>query len=467
MRNIFHLILALALLLLMAPTSWASASTHIVISEVQVAGANSASEEFVEVYNPTSFDVTLTAWTIEYKSATSADIPSSWTKKASLSGTIKAHGYYLAAPKSYIAASDTEWMSTLAATAGNVRLKDKDGLVIDQLGYGATANAPETKASIAPSTGQSLERLPGRLSELSGNGTDTDDNSADFIVRLDPQPQASSAPPETATAGPEETSDTGIPSNEAENDSVAVSNEYSVITITELLVDPVSPLTDNDDEFIELYNPGIESVNLKGYELRCGSNFHDFYVLPDITLLPGAYLALYAKDTKLGLTNSGGTVQLQSPDGRVLDASAAYPVALPGQAWALIGDSWQWTAQLTPGQPNALSEMPATLAPAKKGTVKKSSTSVKKTTKAPKPKSVKKVKVKKPKVKKVAAIPLKPLASRNLQPSRWLLITLAIFTMGYALYEFRYDIQNLYFKFTGNERSRRTSRSGAQGRRDD
>ncbi len=470
MKIIFRIILALALLPLTASPSGASAplTDHIVISELQTASTANASEEFVELYNPTPLSVPLDGWSIEYKSATSSIAEASWSKKATLAGTIEPGGFYLVGATAFFSSGDAGWSSTLAASAGHIRLLDEHKQVIDKLGYGSTANTPETAAAPAPAAGQSIERLPGRLDELAGNAVDTDDNAADFIIRAVPGPQTRAATIEQSQPTPPE-ADPELPTQPDTTEAPAPL--YPALAITELLVDPLAPLTDADDEFVELYNPSSDPVSLAGYVLKCGSDFRDYYVLTDQLIQPGGYLAIYAKQSKLALTNSGGAAQLFDPSGVLVDQTADYGTALAGQTWAKFENGWQWTLQVTPGQPNVLASLPATIVATKtvaKPLAKKTAVKA-----APKPKkvSIKAAKVKKPKKpKKIkaknAVFTAQPAAAKhNLQPAGWLIISLAVLTIGYAIYEFRLDLHSLYYRIRGNHLPREANRRSVEGRR--
>jgi hypothetical protein len=428
----------------------------------------------------------MSGWTLEYKAASSTDTAAAWVKHATLAGTIQPYGYYLVAPKTYLAMADADWSATLAGSGGNVRLKDSGGMVVDQLGYGATANAAEGGApAAAPSAGQSIERLPGRLDELGGNGVDTDTNAADFILRTDPQPQSSlslSEPPgaddsDLAVGALTDPSATPTPDSDTTGTAAAtdvsspVVQNYAPLDITELLVNPMAPFTDAHDEFVELYNPTDSTIDLAGYTIRAGSKFHSYYVLPQMTLAPGSYTSLYSSQTKLSMPNGGGAVEILDPTGMVVDVTSPYGSAPEGQSWARFDTGWHWTLQLTPGQPNVLATA-ITLAPAAST---KASKAAKRTTspKPAKPKnaSVKKVVAKHPRTKKpkvaTAKLPMQLAAAHSLQPATWLIIGLATLTIGYALYEFRYDIQALYYRTFGNRPAREGDRPPVKERNGD
>src|SRR4051812_22946888 len=93
-------------------------AAHIVISELQTGSKTDASQEFVELYNPTSSDVGLDGWQLQYKSATG----SSWSKKLSISGVVAANKYVLFSSTGYLSQADGFFASGLSGTAGHVRI---------------------------------------------------------------------------------------------------------------------------------------------------------------------------------------------------------------------------------------------------------------------------------------------------------------------------------------------------------
>ncbi len=476
MQKLFRvLILALAIpITLMVSPSAASAAiaTHVVISQVETGTTSSASQEFIELYNPTSQDLALSGWSVEYKAATSTDVASNWVRHASLAGAIKAYSFYLIAPTAYLSGADANWSATLAGSGGTIRLKDANGSVVDQLGYGDSANAAEGGTpAVAPSAGQSIERLPGRLDAGNGNGIDTDNNAADFILEPTPTPRSTQALPEPPGAADSDImTDPGagavppVAATDSSTDAAPVPQAYAPVDITELLINPMAPFTDANDEFIELFNPTDSPINLGGYTLRAGSKFHSYYVLPSTTLPSGGYAAFYSAQTKVSLPNTGGAVEVLDPAGMVVDVTPGYGAAPEGQSWARFDDGWHWTLQISPNQPNVLATAVTIAAPATTK-VPKARAAKKVVAKAAKVKRAKKAYVPHPRTKKpkatLAKAPLQLAAAKTLQPATWLLIALGVLTIGYATYEFRYDIQNLYY------RCRRDDRAGAAAGRSD
>jgi hypothetical protein len=333
-------------------TALASGSSSVVISELQTGTQSSSGQEFVELYNPTNSDISLSGWSLEYKSATSTDTATNWKKYATLNGVIKADGFYLIS--NYLQADTALSNSGLSGTAANIRIKDDNGNVVDQLGYGSTANAAETAPAGAPAAGQSLERLPGRLNESGGNAIDSDDNAHDFIVRPTPQPQSTDSVTEMPAIGGSNDDPSSTDGSIPGETTPAQQPNYLPVQISELFIDPASPLTDAHDEFIELHN-----------------------------------------------TNA--TVKSS--------AKAASPKV------------------------------------SKASTKKVAAAKAKKTAK---PKVVKTS-------SKVASAP----PTKQLKPTGWLIIGLIALTIGYAIYEFRFDIQNLYFRARGDRGARGSNRPPA------
>jgi phosphatidylserine/phosphatidylglycerophosphate/cardiolipin synthase-like enzyme/DNA/RNA endonuclease YhcR with UshA esterase domain len=199
----------------------------VVISEVYGGGGNSGSiwkNDFIELYNPADFSVSLDGWSVQYISATGTG---TW-KVTNLTGSIASHGFYLIQEDSgtggtmNLPTPDAAGSLAIAATAGKVALCNTTAaltganpvstVIIDLVGFGTTANFYEGSGpASAPSNTRSIERKVSSTStaetmgsgggeEFSGNGYDSNNNAADFFTRA-PQPQNSSSPVEPALAG--------------------------------------------------------------------------------------------------------------------------------------------------------------------------------------------------------------------------------------------------------------------------
>lgn len=190
-----------------------SQTDHVVISEVQIGSESGANDEFIELYNPTDTKVNMSEWSIQRETTTG----SFEKKNFDETSTIPAHGYYLVAHTGFTGTSDLSHASfTLASTGTTVFLVNdqvelttgEETTIVDKVAIGDSAQDAETSAFLTiPDKGQSVERKAKETStaetmstggedENLGNGHDTNDNSADFILRQVSDPQNSNSPTE-------------------------------------------------------------------------------------------------------------------------------------------------------------------------------------------------------------------------------------------------------------------------------
>ena len=176
---------------------------HLVVSEVVTGGA-SPSDELIEVYNPTAAALPLEGLELVYVSASGATINrrALWSLGAPL---VPPGGHVLIANEAgiYAAVADAVYTSGMAAAGGSIAIRIQGATTaIDALGWGTAASTwLEAPVAPAPASGASLERLPGGPL---GSTRDTENNLADFVERLVPEPQnLGSAPtPEDPVATP-------------------------------------------------------------------------------------------------------------------------------------------------------------------------------------------------------------------------------------------------------------------------
>lgn len=311
------------------------------IVEIQTHTSNSASEEFIELANTRVEPVSLDGVVVQYKSKSGA----TWVTKSSLTGEIAPFGRIL---MSTHFEEGLVFSGGLANSSGHVRIVSGDE-IIDTVGWGE-ADAPEEEAATAHTQAQSIKRFV----DEDGYFIDTQNNAADWFVSETPSPRhdswmsVSSSEDEsvddlteTGDVEPSATSQTASPLPEATNTTQP--SPSLPLEITELMPDPVSPLTDADHEFIELYNPNDSAVDLAGYKLESGEDGRYSHILGEYILAPGEYLSVYSVDTGLVLSNSGSTVELLGPDGVVHDQTE-YAKAKPGVSWSKVGGQWGWAS---------------------------------------------------------------------------------------------------------------------------
>ena len=178
-----------------------TAPNHLVVSEVVTGGA-SASDELIELHNPTTSPLPLEGLEVIYVTSTGATITrrASWEVGAQ---SVPAGGHVLIANASgiYASVADATYTSGMAATGGSVAIRILGAsTAVDAVGWGMTTSSwREGAPAPAPATGASIERLPGGAL---GSGTDTEDNADDFAERLVPGPQNLASAPSPDPAAP-------------------------------------------------------------------------------------------------------------------------------------------------------------------------------------------------------------------------------------------------------------------------
>ncbi len=213
---------------------------HLVISEVSGGGGNPDApynSDYIELYNPTSADISINDWSVQYSPADGT----SWSATP-LTGTVKSKGYFLI--KLYTGNGladlphfDLQGGTSIASLRGKVVLVNtttpveganpEGAHIIDKVGWGQTGTAAtgfegmpaptsnttsvlERKA-FATSTAESMG--PNGEDVNQGNGYDSNNNNQDFVITGTPSPQYSGSPtesPTVASAG-EELAGAGLP----------------------------------------------------------------------------------------------------------------------------------------------------------------------------------------------------------------------------------------------------------------
>ncbi|MFH1233749.1 MAG: lamin tail domain-containing protein [Patescibacteria group bacterium] len=241
------------------------------ISEVQITGGDGKTKnEFIEIYNPNNFQVNLDGYRLVKRKK--ADIVDSHIKSWGSDASIPANSYYLWANSYYTNISTTPDATTTVSISSNdngiaIRFGSKDtGIIIDSVAWGGTQNTfvEGFICSTTPSANQSLER---KLN------LDTNNNSIDFFIQENPNPQNSSA---TTTPPPLIEQPIILPGASSTNNKEATSTLTAIaqtiyklgdVLINEFVSDPA----DNEVEWVELYNKIGKEIDLTGWWIEEGS----------------------------------------------------------------------------------------------------------------------------------------------------------------------------------------------------
>ncbi len=411
-RIFISLILVVTQFCAFMPKASALSSSGVVIAQMYPGSSSAATQEFIELYNNSSSDVDVSNDCVNYISSSGATT----TKLACLTPPdtttrlwIKAGGYATFASNDYkIAANvtaDAYFAGGMSSLAGHVNLVNASGAELDRLGWG-TATNPETASTPAPANGKSLQRqiVNSRL-------LDTDNNVSDFVqatptfhsstvyeivtlIDLCPNiPDAQSVVPvgygldpsgncqpdsclniaglQTSVPDGYDSDNAGnciqhdecdnlsgiqsaIPDNMIRGDGNDCVWDVRPLLLTEILPNAVG--SDTGNEFVEVYNPTNQTVNLSLYSVTAGLNGEKSYAFPiGATIAPGEYRAFSDSEMKFTLVNTSSRVQLQAIDGSTLSDTGEYDSPNEGESWAMINDTWQYTNQSTPGAENKAS----------------------------------------------------------------------------------------------------------------
>ncbi|NLW02224.1 MAG: hypothetical protein GX027_03040 [Clostridiaceae bacterium] len=150
-------------------------------------------------------------------------------------------------------------------------------------------------------------------------------------------------------------------------DSSAISGNRNIhIIINEIMAENYTGLADEDGDigdWIELYNPGNLPVNLFGYSLSDKQNIPGLWIFPDVKIMPGEYLLVWAdgKDrvTDAGIhinfrISAGEVITLSNPSGTVVD-SVRLDRTIPDTSYGRVSDGTglSFLAEATPGNSNS------------------------------------------------------------------------------------------------------------------
>ncbi|WP_316795655.1 lamin tail domain-containing protein [Pedobacter agri] len=309
-----------------------AAPVHVVISEVYGGGGNAGAtfkNDFIELYNPGNTAVNLTGWSVQYGAATGT----SW-QVTPLTGSIPAKGFFLiqqaagAGGTTNLPTPDVVGTINMAGAAFKVILSNSTtaltganpsgAAVIDKIGVGPTATGFESTPTAVLTNTTSAERKAtatstastlaiGGPEEFEGNGYDSDNNSADFVITI-PNPQ---------------------------NTSVKEPVGANHIVISEVYGGGGNSGAVYKNDFIELYNPTLSAVNVNGWSVQYASATGTSW---QVTTLSGSIApkSFYLIQQAAG---AGGTTNLPTPDriGTINMSGAAGKVLLSNVATAQTG----------------------------------------------------------------------------------------------------------------------------------
>lgn len=340
-----------------------------VISEVAWGGTSaSASDEWIEIYNPGETAVELAGWRLSGLDGT-PDIM--------LQGSLAPGAYFLLERTDDTTISDVVADQIYSGALGNtdegLALWDASGTLVDT----ANGDGGDWPAGSASPEHQSMERTGLTESDSDVNwhsnqgsirngldaggnpiqGTPRQPNSPPTQLEPTPTPEPTYSPTSEPTSQP-----TPYPAN---------------ISLNEFMPDPATDWNQDgsvntNDEYVELFNANDVPVDLSGWLLDDVDDYlaksgmpqgSQPYHLPDGTYIPPrGFLLLFRGQTGIALNNDDDWVRLLHPDGSLVEATQ-YDSSHDDQAYSKTEDGgFQWT-QSFPPSPGTSNQPPPTPTP--------------------------------------------------------------------------------------------------------
>lgn len=292
--------------LIYQPTLHAAANNQLLLQRITSTDATAAQ---VEIFNQSGVEQVLSNWQLQYVAASEA-CDTVWDNQdatvVELTGTATA---------SSTASIDLPFG---VAESGVMRLVETSTAAAhDLVGWG-TSQCYETEPTASLAEQRSLVRRSCQQQPV-----DTDNNYADFY--------------------------------EASNNDAAQENCSTEASCHTVIISEVSPTTNgNQSEFVELFNPSAQSIDISGCQLISSASSSNHFLFNDQPeLSAGSYRIVEG----LTLLDSGGEVSLSSSSTEEIIQTVSYPDMSggnKGSSLAWDGQKFVMTTSPTPGSTNQI-----------------------------------------------------------------------------------------------------------------
>ncbi len=340
----FYLPTGRQVFLFATPEVKAANSLDVVINEIAWMGTSaSANDEWLELYNNTSSPITLDGWLIKANDGTPA---------LKLTGTIPSNGFYLLERTDdttvpHIAANQI-YTGAMGNSGEDLKLFDSSNNLIDEVNCTGKWFAGDN------ATKQTMETL--RQAQGENRVWQTSKNPGGSPKSQNSQGEIAS-PSSADSARNDETINSLLRGGQQADEAISITqNSLPNITyptgvvINEILPSPEG--TDDQGEWIELYNQNNFEVDLSGWKIEDMEGAKTTYAFDKNTkIAPNGFLVLKRPETKITLNNSEDGLNLFWPNDKIVD-SLSYIKASVNQSYNRVASDWQWSANLTPGSAN-------------------------------------------------------------------------------------------------------------------
>lgn len=287
----------------------------LVINEF-VSDPVSGQKEWVEIYNPGNLSVPLKGWILQDKS-----------KKTFVFSQTKILS------KSYIILELSS--GTLNNDSDQITLFDPAGNSIDQIVYGTEA-IPTTQDPNA------VARKTNGAFEVTTLPTPGKENKFEHPEEEEEEEENKQTNEHT------ETQTTGT----AQEQTNASLQSPDTLSFSEIYPNTIG--SDEDQEFVEIFNHGTQTVQTAGWTVKDASG--KTWNLQNLSLIPGQYFALERTITNITLNNVGKETLFLYNSQKILVDELSYANAPKGASYADFPNGWHWTAAITRNQPNTFQE---------------------------------------------------------------------------------------------------------------
>lgn len=408
-RVCLNFVLIIGLIVGSQPLVTANASASgLVISHLVVGESSSSSSEFIAIYNNTSSDIDMSGYCLKNKDANKF---ACITTDSHTKVYIRSHNYLTIASTLFSAAHgnyapDTSYSlsNAVQVTSDTITLVDGSDTEIDQVSWVSSGTKPATnvvfqRKETAPASGVKLDTgviaadfesaaLVSSPLNVPANASYDVVTYVDICANIDgvqTTMPANYLADENGECQPDsclnlsglqvsvpEFFDADMNGNCTERDECAnlpgVQHEIPeymvrgdgsncIVEYTPLMLSEIMPNADGSDtgnEFIEIYNPTNQTIDLTFYAVKIGdSNVKSFPI--GAMIAPGEYRTFSDSLMKFTLLNTSSRVILTAIGGMNFGDTGIYDSPPDGQSWALIDGLWQYTNRPTPGAPNLAS----------------------------------------------------------------------------------------------------------------
>jgi len=259
------------------PTTESSLSSNILVINEFVSDPVSGEKEWVEIYNPNSVSVNLMDFTLTESGGKKFSLPDQ---------DLEPYGYFVLILSS----------SVLNNNDDTITILDSSEKIVDQIIYG-------TEIIPAAQDPNSVARKEDGTFFITSTPTPGTQN----IFSTEDLEETESTADETTQAVLDSTSS----SSDSSSPQTTSSHPIKSLIINEFVSDPIS----GEKEWIEIYNPQNESINLAGFTITEESG--KIFPLPEIILEANTYLVIEIASSSLN--NSGDTITILDPLAIIID----------------------------------------------------------------------------------------------------------------------------------------------------